>query len=210
MKYVREHINEKFTDSESDPIIDMGIGLLKQLKDDYKNKKHYSYSYSHNNQMVDPTLDQLLVFCMNNHVYPLSTIKYLLDAGADPNIKGSWNAPFTNAVNRGIDYVKLFIEKGVKLKSAIGSDAFIAAVYNNKLDIAQLLLDKGVNIHGRGDLALRQSIRYSSKNQTTKWLLERGAYANTHDYYVLQKALKYKDYDLVDILVKKYAEDRKI
>jgi len=32
MKLVREHINEKFTD-ESDPIQDMGIGMIQKIKD---------------------------------------------------------------------------------------------------------------------------------------------------------------------------------
>jgi len=36
MKLVREYLNEKFTDDDTDPIKDMGIGLAGKLKDIYK------------------------------------------------------------------------------------------------------------------------------------------------------------------------------
>jgi ankyrin repeat protein len=207
MKLVREHINEKFTDEESDPIRDMGIGLLKQLKDAYKQR--YSYRFSRSSENPDPTMNDLLDFCIGDPVYPLSTIKYLLEAGADPNNKIHYDSSLSSAVHRGIDFVKLFIEKGAKLKTANGSDAFIAAIGYSKLDVAQLLLDNGANIHGRGDLALRQTVRNGNKPAIVKWLLEKGANPNTHGYYALQKSLKYKDYDSVDMLIKKYEEDRK-
>jgi hypothetical protein len=40
VKLVREHINEKFTDDDSDPIHDMGIGLY--IKRDFNSSEEYA------------------------------------------------------------------------------------------------------------------------------------------------------------------------
>jgi ankyrin repeat protein len=197
MKLVRENINEKFTDDDSDPITDMGIGLLKQLKDDYS--KQYSW---HNIPIETITLDQLLIFCISHsNKYDLTTIKYLLDAGADPDS----GACVYYAVSLGKEFVKLFLDKGINLKSK--NSGFLGAMRKKDLEIAQMFLDAGASLHSNGELALRQAISRKGNAEIVKWLIEKGARTNLYNYYALQKALKNREVELVKILMKKYQEE---
>jgi len=196
MKYVREHINEKFTD-ESDPIHDMGIGLLKKLRTEYV--AHYSW---HKLNPEDVSVNQLMSFCLGKKKYDISIIEALIDAGAD--IKSSHDLFYS--VYRGIDFVKL-LDRGADPKTRRCS-TFVHAVDSNKLDIADLLLKYGANVHANGDEALRNRA-HSNDTETIKWLLERGANPNARRYYPLQQALKNGNYELADILTKEYLKDRK-
>lgn len=58
MNIVKEHINEKFTDEDSDPIKDLGIGIVREIKKWLE--KYYITKYTINN---DLTID------VNQYVY---------------------------------------------------------------------------------------------------------------------------------------------
>jgi ankyrin repeat protein len=203
MKLVREHINEKFTE-DSDPIKDMGIGLLDKLKKDFI--RHCSWKKISKSSV---TYNQLLSFCLDND-YDIYAIEYLLEAGANPNLGNS----LLKAVNRKKnqkEILELLFKYGANPK-ANRSSAFLWAVFLNKTDIAQMFLDRGVDISVNAGSALTQLMDYSFTRYkpTIKWLIEKGVKTTGHNYYALRQALKYKDYELADIFMKDYSKERKI
>lgn len=202
MKYVREFLNEKFTDEDSDPIKDMGIGLIHKLKEEYL--KNYSRGWN-KIDINHISLEQLLTMCLSLNTYNLDTIECLIDAGAKINEKGTQF--LSHSVWRGIDYVKLFLEKAKFSKGQL-SQAFDNAARRNKLDIAELLLEKGANINVGGGSPLRTAVRMNN-TALAKWLLERGANPNSYGYRCLLMAIKYKNYELADFFAKEYLKDRK-
>lgn len=204
MKLVREHINEKFT-QDTDPVQDMGIGIIEKLKDEYLKRMSTSWRPI---KREDISLDDLLYFSLSSYLgnKNIDVVEALIDAGA--NIKNKTSDALTDALYRGKDFVKLLLDKGAN-PNAKRCEAFVTAVWIQDFDIAQMILDAGANVHAQGDLALRQASKYNHPN-AMKWLLDRGANPNTRNYYCLQYALRNKNFELADQLVKYYIKDRKI
>jgi len=204
MKLVREHIIfEKFTEENSDPIRDMGIGLIHKLKQEYQ----AAYTNNWNKPDIESiTLHQLMNFCLNRAGYDVEVIDALISAGVDVKDKDSHYLNY--AKNRGIEYVKLLLDRGANPR-ANRCEAFVNAVFNKKIDIAELLLKAGANVHAGGDLALRQAVKFNH-TEIAEWLIEKGAKCNTRNYYALSTALRNKNLKLADIFAKEYVKDRGI
>jgi hypothetical protein len=222
MKLVREHINEKFTE-DSDPIKDMGIGLITKLKQEYisshwlyvqpkKSKgfpwnKYQAPSQRHPTE-DEVTLDMLFDYCLRDRTgkYGISVVEALIDAGADVNMSYSFQSPFYIAINKGIDYVKLFISKVDKIKDL--NRLCYTAILEKKLDIAELFVKAGADIKFQGNICIRSASKYNLTD-SVKWLLDKGANPNVLDYYCLQQALRNKNYELTDIFFKEYEKSHK-
>ena len=105
MKYVKEHIDEKFTE-DSDPIRDMGIGIEYKLKQWCK-EQHISFDDK----------DEVLFQCVSKKQQKF--VKYLISIGIDT--KGRW-APYA-ALRAAILYndlkiAKILIDAGSNPRSA--------------------------------------------------------------------------------------------
>jgi ankyrin repeat protein len=202
MKLVREHIIfEKFTE-ESDPIDDMGIGLIHRLRQEYK--KAYAWrSYLPDNEI---TLEELLDFIIWRTDNNIVEAEILIHKGANLNDKKYYF--LRSAVRKGEDYVKLFLDNGADPKLHV-SESFVDACASGKIKIAKMLLDAGANLHANGDIALRKAVIWGG-DDIAKWLMEKGAYCKSKDYYALREALKRKNYELADLFVKQYIKDRNL
>lgn len=208
-------IYEKFTE-DSDPIKDMGIGLITKLTREFiDNNWKYEYSapktsFFGQQKYAQPikrrlredevTIDMLFNYCLNERTgkYGLSVIKALIDAGATIDNR---SGHFFKAIEKGIDYVKLFIDKGGEIKNING--LCYSAIMGDKLDIAELFVEKGANIKSQANICIRSASKYNLTN-AVKWLLDKGANPNVYNYYCLQQALKNKNYELVNIFFKEY------
>jgi ankyrin repeat protein len=200
MKLVKEYLNEKFQE-ESDPIHDMEIGLITQLKKEYAAENSYAW---YNILPENVKLSDLMTFCLRKEKYGLDVIQALLDAGVDINDKDY--SFLANAVYRGMDFVKFFLNKGAK-PTADRSLALGNAIQHNNFDIAELLLSKGASIKAVGLEKLTAAVK---DNDITliKWLLDKGVNPNGYNYRALRFALKDKNYELADMFVKYYIKDR--
>lgn len=114
MGIIREHIIfEKFTDEDSDPITDMGIGMLGEIKRFLKLKLSSGdiYYYDINN------LDDSLVACIDFKKHDF--VKYLLTIGATPDGKNrsdkviNLGTPLRYAAsNNDIKMIKILLKAG--------------------------------------------------------------------------------------------------
>ena len=101
MKYVREHINEKFT-QESDPISDLIIGLAAQLESWIKTTNEYKSSY------IFKETDYLWVCSKYNQV---DFVRYLLSKGADVHANNDYALQWASE-NGHEQVVKLLLDAG--------------------------------------------------------------------------------------------------
>ena len=102
----------------------------------------------------------------------LDIIKYLIDCGLDPNIKGgTFNAGSVNrAASRGYyDIVKYLLSCGAGLEtSEPDQNPLFAAIYGGCKDIVQLLLDSGI------DYTVRYTGEYMKDMDAYDFAVERG------------------------------------
>jgi hypothetical protein len=199
MRLVREHINEKFTE-DSDPITDMGIGVINQLKEEYLAfySKYHHYGIPKTKEEI--TIDHLLNFCFNTNK-SIEIIELLLQNGAD------LNSHFTQAITKGLDFLKLFINRGLIIEKNNSKIAFSVALNNEKLDIADYFINElNLPLQNKNSLILRYS-KYN-KTESVKWLIKHGADPTIYNYCVLRYALKNKNFELLDIGVKEYIKKR--
>lgn len=150
MKLVKEHINEKFVE-ESDPISDMGIGMMNRIKEFIRSSDHSEYytrepdylwicarygkvefvKYLINNgvdinQEYGLALRMAAIFCKEDNC--LKVMKMLIDAGADVHVLGE------RALEIACKYVGN--ERGVKLLLDAGAyitDEVMKNAENNKV-----------------------------------------------------------------------------
>jgi len=134
MSLVRTHIIlEKFTD-ESDPIADMGIGLMQEIREFCKSKMKDTDFYGGLNEK-----DRSLIVCVNFNKYRY--IKYLLDHGANINVTFvGYNGdiieiPIRHAIyndNNSIKMIDFLIKHGANIEKAFFSHEF--PILNSNLD----------------------------------------------------------------------------
>ncbi len=200
MKLVKEYINEKFA-QDTDPIKDMGIGLIDVLKKEYAKENSY---YWHKIEPDQVSLSDLMTYCITREKYGLDVIETLLAAGVNVNDKD--HNFLSLAVVRGMNFVKFLLNKGAK-PTADRSLALGNAIKNKKFDIAELLISKGASIKAVGLEKLTDAVKYDDV-VVVKWLLDKGVNPNGYNYRALKYALKNKNYELVDIFVDEYKKSR--
>ena len=201
MKYVREHINEKFT-QDSDPIEDMGIGVKQKIidlqnryrRENYSEKGNfidlanfYIVEYEENFEQKEAVLDYLLT-----HAKYKDDTDYLV-------LVVLW---YTKLESEMLKYFHLFNKKGIKLTQ----EKFILYALEKKLyKVAQFILDIGFNINYSNDILLSDAF-VNNDNNTIDWLLKRGAKLRVKDrnYRIFKAALKNNDEQQIAMCAKAY------
>jgi len=124
VKLVREHIIfEKFV-TDSDPITDMGIGMMQQIKE-WMKSIHIEFTDK----------DRALFIC--SAYGKTKFVKYLLDAGADVHTLND-NALHWACYEGYIEIVKILIDAGADVH-AVNDDALRCASDNGHTDVVKLL-----------------------------------------------------------------------
>jgi len=139
MKLIKEHINEKFTE-DSDPIADMNIGMMHQIK---------LWMKSVDEPFVNK--DRALTRCA---IYgKLDFVEYLLAAGA--NVHASNDYALRLASKYGYpEIVKLLLAAGADVHTD-DDYALRWASNNGRTKVVKVLLAAGADVHTYDDSALR-------------------------------------------------------
>ena len=148
MKILREHINEKFTE-DSDPIHDMNIGMIHQIK---------LWMKSIDQPFKDK--DNALAYCAGYG--KLDFVEYLLAAGAD--VHASYDFALRWASDKGhTEMVKVLLTAGADVH-AMDDDALHWASDKGHTEVVKVLLAAGADVHAYDDGALR----WASENEHTE------------------------------------------
>jgi len=159
MKLVREHIFEKFTE-DSDPIQDMGIGMMKKIKD-FINEIPWA---------DDINEEEYLAVCAEYG--KVDFVKYLLKSGHDPNFHKSWALRMAALIGQ-TEIVKILLEAGADPRPNRW-EALRNAVENDRHEIMRLILDRGKEYdHYRG-------ISYMPMYKAVEWVKEFSKNKETH------------------------------
>lgn len=139
MKLVKEHIIlEKFT-QDSDPIDDLGIGMMSQIRK-WANTIDKNYNE-----------EDLLWMCAG--AGKTEFVKYLLEKGWDVHEFSDYALEL--AVDDGfLDIVKLLLDAGANANHNNGYILRLACMLGHA-DIVKLLLDAGADVHTSNNLALQ-------------------------------------------------------
>jgi len=139
VKIIREHINEKFTE-ESDPIADMNIGMMHQIKlwmksidEPFRNK--------------DNALECSAVYGK------LDFVEYLLAAGADVHADDDYALRYASD-NGHTEVVKVLLAAGANVH-ARDDLALQWASIHGRTEVVKVLLAAGADVHTDNEGALR-------------------------------------------------------
>ena len=132
-------INEKFTE-DSDPIADMNIGMMHQIK---------LWMESINVPFIDKNHD--LVYCAGYG--KLDFVEYLLAAGADVHTYDDYALRWASE-NGHTEVVKILLAAGADVHASNDSALQWASI-NRHTEVVKLLLAAGADVHADGDSALR-------------------------------------------------------
>jgi len=148
MKIIREHINEKFT-QDSDPIADMNIGMMHQIKLWMESKDI-------------PFKDKDNALAYSAKYGKLDFVEYLLAAGADVHAENDRALRWASD-NGHTEVVKVLLTAGADVHA--NSDyALRWASGNGHTEVVKVLLTAGADVHAGNDCALR----YASRNGHTE------------------------------------------
>ncbi|KAJ7595698.1 ankyrin repeat-containing domain protein [Mycena floridula] len=132
----------------------------------------------------------------------IEVVEYLLNHGADPNAHVDI---LQAAVYRGLEGVKLLIDKGANLQVQ-GEAALRKASGRGDLEIIKLLIEKGVSPKNANILWLAC---YSGHLEVVKFLVENGADVNAQDGHhgtPLQAAIWSRKSGVVEFLIESGAD----
>jgi ankyrin repeat protein len=110
MKLVREYINEKFTNNDSDPIKDLGIGMFEQIKKFLKTGLGVEYSFS---DISSINGGLMLAFCADGG--KTEYVRYLIENGANIHYQDDYAFRYSVKCNY-IEIVKLLLDVGIDIK----------------------------------------------------------------------------------------------
>ncbi|MBO7454124.1 MAG: ankyrin repeat domain-containing protein [Alphaproteobacteria bacterium] len=140
----------------------------------------------------------------------IELIKYLVDQGADPNIKNKdGDTPLIKAVWwKSIKVTKYLIDHGadVNSKNRWGDTVLTNVLEKNNNEIAKYLIDHGANVNLRdrwGDTILIKALE-EDNDELVKYLVEHGADVNSENTWgdtVLIRAIEKNNNELVKYLV---------
>jgi len=204
--YVKFNINEKFTD-DSDPIHDMGIGVVTKINKIKKQMKGYwrghedidiaRYCISEVNDIDDVIL--ILDYLLNNG---LKIYKNQNQYGYSENL---FEYALLNCIGEKRDKIlKLFLDKGYKIMSPD-----LSAVLRKDLKVDDQLLR---NIFDVADTklynpSLLNNAALRNNTYVMKKLIDSGVDPTTKNYYALQQAIKHKNTEIIKILIKYLKKD---
>ena len=143
-KSYKKWINEKFTE-DSDPIVDMNIGMMHQIK---------LWMESVNAPFIDK--NHALVYCAGYG--KLDFVEYLLAAGADVHANNDWALQWASG-NGHTEVVKVLLAAGANVH-ANNDHALLWASVNGHTEVVKPLLAAGANVHADNDHALKWASRY--------------------------------------------------
>lgn len=218
MKYVREYINEKFTE-EGDPIQDMGIGVMpiierikeKMLKEwrwrksDIANEDIAKYCVQNYNKDKNINVDNcvlVLNYLFNNGVSASYKERYSYGYAADDFLTTLlWN----NYDPDEKTIIKLLLDKGLKVQPT-----HLSSVLRNKrpVEVIKMLIDAA----DKSVLTtqLLNSAALYKKGEIVELLIDKGVDPTTKNHYALQQAIKNRDNKLIKILMPYLKKDYKV
>jgi hypothetical protein len=197
---VKESLNEKFTDDDSDPIHDMGIGIMNQIdkfmNEIFRDGAQYSLSDKlfrsvifNKDEFVQylitkvPVENQVFSFNIAVKSGKLNYIKLFINNGIMEHFnyytKYDWNNPFLKAAYHAkANVLKYFFEdakkKNIKINQIILDQCLEKAcilVYTNS---ARVLLDNGAQITEKLAKMVRRWLPKGRKVKVTNMLKEKG------------------------------------
>jgi hypothetical protein len=143
MKLVREYIvNETFTD-ESDPIQDMGIGMIHKIREFCKDRMYPTSS-------ACKEIDILLLICIDKHNYDF--VKYLLDMGANVHTSGGIHEvdkdlPLRHAAYYDcVDIAKLLISYGATFEKSLDDQSLKTFIKEKRFFSGHLISDEIIKL----------------------------------------------------------------
>jgi len=186
-------INEKFT-QDSDPIADMNIGMMHEIK--LWMKSIGKLFQDKDNALIYSAKDGKLDF-----------VEYLLAAGANLHVKNDGALQW--ASEKG--YIKI-----VKVLLAAGADVHAKDDYslrwasgNGHTEVVKILLAAGADVHANNDHAL-QWASYNGHIETVKVLLTAGADVHVDNDGALQWASINRHTEVVKVLKDHIAKEKKV
>ena len=222
MKLIREILYEKFT-QDSDPIDDLGIGMMHQIKHWVKTETTYTpidknllwicAKYGKVNFVkyllnkgydVHAEDDVALRYASSNgHT---EVVKLLLDAGADVHAYNDYALRWTSA-NGHTEVVKLLLDAGADVH-ADDDEALRNTSYNGHTEVVKLLLDAGADVHAYDDEALRWASA-NGRTKVVKLLIDAGADVHASNDYALLYASENGHAEIVKLLKDHIAKEKK-
>ena len=219
---VREHIDEKFT-QDSDPIADMNIGMMHQIKlwmksiDEPFENKDNALVYSVINEKLD-FVEYLLATGADVHTNNdralrwasknghTGVIKVLLAAGADVHAMDDYALRYANNYGH-TETVKLLLAAGADVHTD-NDYALRGASGNGHTEVVKVLLAAGADVHADND----GSLRWASDNghtEVVKLLLAAGADVHTDNDYALRWASINGHTEVVKVLKDHIAKEKR-
>jgi len=191
-KKVKESVNEKFT-QDSDPIADMNIGMIHQIKlwmesigESFRNKDH--------------------ALACSAAYGKLDFIEYLLAAGADVHTYDDYALRYASE-NGHTKVVKVLLAVGADVH-ANNDQALRGASKNGHTEVVKVLLTAGADIHTENDKILQ----WASKNghtEVVKILLAAGADVHAMDDCALRYASENGHTKVVKVLKDHIAKEKR-
>ena len=154
--------------------------------------------------------DTALFYAINNIHIPYEMTKYLLDRGANPNIRniGGDTALMWASEDNHTEIARLLLDRGavIDVRDINGNTALMWASSQGRIEIVRLLLNHGANPNIRdndGDTALQRALKDDYK-EIVRLLLDYGA----DPTIVNNKGQSFKDYQKVKKIQKRFREKR--
>jgi hypothetical protein len=217
VKYVREHLNEKFTD-ESDPIKDMGIGLEHKFNA-YAETVGWKNINKHINDITTSLMSDIL-----DEEYDIQEGLQLLDYILKTKIKNINPLLQSSSVLDSIDtkeeaeisikIIKVFMNNNLDIhykNDSIFNYSIGFCENEDVLDVPEFLLKRGANINNSDiEGVLLDSMRYAD-SEKVRFLLNHGLKLNKKtSAELLRYGLEYEEKDLIIIAMKRYIKLNKI
>jgi len=180
---ITESLNEKFT-QDSDPIADMNIGMMHQIK---------LWMKSIDESFVDK--DHALVYSAAHG--KLDFVEYLLAAGANVHTYDDQALRWVSH-NGHTEVVKLLLAAGADVHTD-DDWALQLASSNGHTEVVKVLLAAGADVHTDNDYALRWASEFG-RTEVVKVLLAAGANVHADNDGALQWASRYKHTEVVKVL----------
>jgi ankyrin repeat protein len=146
MKIVKEHINEKFTE-DSDPIHDLGIGIMQQILDWFYKEEHKKFDNDYK-FLNAQGYDALLVLLIYRNKYKLASLLIQIKE-KEINFEADHNLPLRWASAQGnIKLMKIIISRGGNPSDdENGYNSLDCAIINKRKEAVKFLIKIGTKFN---------------------------------------------------------------